>query len=67
MVTLHIKNVPEALHRALRKLAKRNHRSMSGEVLALLEQWVPTDAELKKRRKAVEQLAKLRASSLYRH
>jgi len=60
MATLRVTNVPEARYRALRKLAKRNHRSISGEVLALLERWVRTDAELKKRRKAGEQLARLR-------
>jgi plasmid stability protein len=61
MATLHVTNIPEARYRALQKLAKRNHRSVSGEVIALLEQWVPTEAELRKRRKAVYQLMKLRS------
>jgi plasmid stability protein len=37
MSDLLIKNVPEILRRRLKEDAKKHHRSMSGEVLALLE------------------------------
>lgn len=37
MSDLLIKNVPEVLRRRLKEDAKKHHRSMSGEVLALLE------------------------------
>ena len=36
-VNLSIKNVPEALADALRVRAERNHRSMQGEMMAILE------------------------------
>jgi len=37
-VTLSVKNVPEALAERLRQRAKRNHRSLQGELLAILEE-----------------------------
>lgn len=37
MVNLSIKNVPEELVAQLRERAKRNHRSLQGELLAILE------------------------------
>jgi antitoxin FitA len=36
-VNLSIKNVPEALAMKLRDRAKRHHRSLQGELMALLE------------------------------
>jgi plasmid stability protein len=36
-VSLSIKNVPEDLAERLRERAKRNHRSLQGELLAILE------------------------------
>jgi len=35
-VTLSVKNVPDAVARRLRARAKRNHRSLQGELLALV-------------------------------
>lgn len=36
-VNLSIKNVPDALAERLRQRAERNHRSLQGELMALLE------------------------------
>lgn len=36
-VTLTIKNVPEDVLERLRERAKRNHRSLQGELMAILE------------------------------
>ncbi|MBI4202356.1 MAG: Arc family DNA-binding protein [Chloroflexi bacterium] len=36
-VSLSIKNVPDELAQKLRERAKRNHRSLQGELLAILE------------------------------
>jgi antitoxin FitA len=36
-VTLSIKTVPDELAGALRNRAKRNHRSLQGELMAILE------------------------------
>lgn len=38
MPNLSIKNVPEPLAEALRQRAERNHRSLQGELMAILEQ-----------------------------
>lgn len=37
-VTLSIKNVPDAVAEALRRRARANHRSLQGELLAIVEQ-----------------------------
>ena len=47
MATLYVENVPDDLYEALRNRAKAQHRSIAAEVLALLEQNVPTAQELK--------------------
>ena len=37
-VSLSIKNVPDAVAERLREQARRHHRSLQGELLAILEQ-----------------------------
>lgn len=39
-VSLSIKNVPDEVVAGLRQRAKRNHRSLQGELLSILEQTV---------------------------
>ncbi len=38
MATLSIKHVPDELAERLRERARRNHRSLQGELLAILEE-----------------------------
>jgi plasmid stability protein len=52
MPTLYVENVPRDLYEALRDRAKAQRRSISAEVLALLEDNVPTKKELKARQRA---------------
>jgi len=40
MVTLVVKNLPKPLHERLKAQAEQHHRSMSKEVIALIEQSV---------------------------
>ena len=61
MATLYVENVPDELYEALRKRARKNRKSIAGEVMELLEQFVPTERELKNRRQAIRRLADLRA------
>jgi plasmid stability protein len=61
MPTLRVENVPEGVYKALRKRARKNRTSMAAEVIALLKEAVPTEAELRRRRKFSDELAKLRA------
>jgi plasmid stability protein len=60
MATLYVENVPDDLYEALRSRAKAQHRSIAAEVLALLEQNVPTAQELKSRREWVRKIGQLR-------
>lgn len=63
MPTLYVENVPVDLYDALRKRARSQHRSIAAEVLSLLEQSIPTEKELKRRREATRKLDQLRFTS----
>jgi len=54
MGDLSIKDVPEAQIVALRERAKRNHRSLQGELRAILDEVAPT---LPKKKMAIEELS----------
>ncbi len=54
MATLYVENVPDDVYKALRKRARKSGSSIASEVIALLKQFVPTDAELKRRREFYE-------------
>ena len=45
MSNLSIKDVPEAWAESLRQRAARNHRSLQGELMAIIEQAVTSDVE----------------------
>ena len=60
MATLYVENVPDDLYKALQKRAKTNQKSLAAEVISLLKYYVPTEAELKKRREFYDRLAELR-------
>lgn len=45
-VNLSIKNVPDALARKLRKRAAEHHRSLQGELLAILDHCINQEAAL---------------------
>jgi plasmid stability protein len=50
MRTIKIENVPHNLCKALSARGRERKRSTSAEILALLEENMPTEAELRKRR-----------------
>ncbi len=54
MPTLYVENVPETLYESLRSLAKEHRRSISAEVLWLLESYVPTPEDLARRREVLD-------------
>jgi plasmid stability protein len=60
MATLYVENVPDDLYEALRSQAKARRRSIAAEVLALLEENVPTARELKSRHEWVRKITRLR-------
>lgn len=59
MATLYVEHVPDDLYKALRKQAKKNGTSIAAEVIGLLKQWVPTEAELKRRRQFYDRMVEL--------
>lgn len=61
MATLYVENVPDDLYKALRKRAKNNRSSIAVEVIGLLRQFVPTEAELKKRREFYNRMVDLQS------
>lgn len=64
MPTLYVENVPKDLYEALRGRARDRHRSIAAEVLALLEESIPTKKELKARRQFLRELEKMRSQKV---
>jgi plasmid stability protein len=60
MATLYVENVPDELYEALRSQAKARRRSIAREVLALLEENVPTAKELKAREDLFRRIIRMR-------
>jgi plasmid stability protein len=60
MATLYVENVPDELYEALRSQAKARRRSIAAEVVALLEENVPTAEALKSRHEWVDKIRQLR-------
>jgi plasmid stability protein len=61
MATLYVENVPEDRYEALRNRARERNRSIAAEILSLLEENVPTEKELRARRKFARKLEQLRS------
>jgi plasmid stability protein len=64
MATLYVENVPDELYEALRRRARAVRRSIAAEVVALLEQNIPTEKELRSRREITRKLMQLRSGKL---
>ena len=60
MATLYVENIPDDLYEALRSRAKARRRSIAAEVLALLEENVPTVEELKAREDLFQRIIQMR-------
>jgi plasmid stability protein len=60
MATLYVENIPDDLYEALRGRARARRRSIAAEVLALLEENVPTAQELKARQDLLRKLVRMR-------
>jgi len=63
MATLYVENVPDELYEALRNRAKQNRKSIAGEVISLLEDTLPTAAQLKRRKKFLDYVLQLKKNS----
>ncbi len=60
MATLYAENIPDDRYEALREQARRNHRSIAGEVIELLKEHVPTRKELAARQATIHRLEGIR-------
>jgi plasmid stability protein len=58
MATLYVENIPDELYEALRTRAQTNRKSIAAEVLKLLQENIPTSAELDRRKKILERIRK---------
>jgi plasmid stability protein len=67
MATLYVENVPDELYEALRSRAKQNRKSIAGEVISLLEDTLPTAAQLKKRKAFLDYVLQLKKNSSPTH
>jgi len=61
MATLYVENIPDDLYEALRNRARQHRKSLAGEVLSLLEENVPTAAELRRRRQFLTRVQRIRS------
>ena len=61
MPTLYVEKVPKELYEALRSRARARRHSIAAEVLALLEENVPTAQELKARQDLLRKLVRMSA------
>lgn len=61
MATLYVENVPDELYQALRERARAHRKSMASEVLALLEENVPTREELTRRKEFLQRVRRIHA------
>lgn len=61
MATLYVENIPKELYEALRARAHQRRRSIAAEVLALLEESIPTEKELKARQGFLRSLERARS------
>ena len=62
MSNLSIKDVPEAWAESLRQRAARNHRSLQGELMAIIEQAVTTSGDVEAFRGDLSSLDRMPAS-----
>ncbi len=61
MATLYVENIPDDLYEALRNQARDHRKSLAGEVLSLLEENIPTAAELRRRRQFLSRVRRIRS------
>jgi plasmid stability protein len=59
MATLYVENVPDDLYGALRTRARQRRRSIAAELIAVLQETIPTREELKARRAFLRKMKKL--------
>ncbi|NQT51129.1 Arc family DNA-binding protein [bacterium] len=60
MGTLHVRNVPKRVHDRLRKMAKEQRRSLTAEVIAILERATANEALRARRARILDEIRRER-------
>jgi len=60
MATLHVRSVPEELYRQLRELARDGQRSLSAQVIAMLEQALADERRRQQQAQVLETIRRRR-------
>lgn len=60
MNTLHVRSVPEALYRRIQLLANQKNRSLSAQVITLLQQAIESEDRQSKHAEAMESIQRRR-------
>jgi plasmid stability protein len=63
MPVLYVENVPEEIYAALKSRAREHRKSISAEVITLLAENIPTEADLAKRQAFAARVGQLRSTS----
>lgn len=61
MATLYVEKIPDDLYKALRDQARRNRKSITAEVVSLLQQNIVTPEQLKRRQAFFLKMKRLRS------
>lgn len=59
MATLYVENVPDDLYEAIRERAKKRRSSIAREVIEVLTDCIPTEAEMKRREKLFQRALRM--------
>lgn len=62
MPTLYVRDFPEDLHRKIKSLADKNRRSVSAEVIVLIDEAIKHEAVLEQRAEILKKIADRRRS-----
>ena len=63
MTILHVRGVPEGLHRKLKKRAKSSKRSLSAEVIILLNEVLEQEAKAQQLNEVIARIDRIRATT----
>ena len=60
MANLSIRDIPKAVHEALRKSARKHHRSLNGEILEILEYHAERERGRQRLKRIMPELRRMR-------
>lgn len=62
MPVLYVRDFPEELHQKIKKLAEKKHRSLSAEVIVLIDEALKYEEASRKQSSALDRIAERRRS-----